>query len=152
MTKPEDDVTLVRQWLQRLQLHVQSVDFVGARALFTEDMITFGSFNPFTVGREAAEAEQWRTVWGRIDHFRWRLDELRTIISGDRLTAVGMAVFDSTGYTETGTAYDRPGRATVVLGRTAVGQEWIAQHMHVSLFRDVPVRSFGSKPEHTPAL
>ena len=99
MTKVEDDVTLVRQWLQRLQLHVQSVDFVGARALFTEDMITFGSFNPFTVGREAAEAEQWRTVWGRIDHFRWHLDELRTIISGDRLTAVGMAVFDATDYT-----------------------------------------------------
>ena len=58
MTKPEDDVTLVRQWLQRLQLHVQSVDFVGARALFTEDMITFGSFNPSTVGREAAVADQ----------------------------------------------------------------------------------------------
>ena len=39
-----------------------------------------------------------------------------------------MAVFDSTGYTDTGTPYDRPGRATVVLGRDAVGQEWIAQH------------------------
>ena len=51
MTKPEDDVTLVRQWLQRLQLHVQSVDFVGTWALSTDNMITFGSFNPFTVGR-----------------------------------------------------------------------------------------------------
>jgi ketosteroid isomerase-like protein len=152
MTGPEDDVTLVRQWLQRLQLHVQTVDFAGARPLFTEDIITFGSFNPFTVGREAVEAEQWRTVWGRIDHFRWRLDELRTILSGDRLTAVAMVVFDSTGYTEAGTPYERPGRATVVLGRDAIGQEWTAQHMHVSLFRDVPVRSFGSKPEHTPAL
>jgi len=36
-----------------------------------------------------------------------------------------------------------------VLGRTAAGQEWIAQHMRVSLFRDAPVRSFGSNPEHT---
>ena len=128
------------------------VDFVGARSLFSEDVITFGSFNPFTIGREATEEEQWRTVWGRIDGFRWRLDDLRTIVSGDRCTAVGMALFDSVGYTETGTPYDRPGRATVVLGRGALGEEWSAQHIHVSLFRGVPTRSFGSKPEHTPTL
>jgi ketosteroid isomerase-like protein len=152
MTAPDDDVALVRRWFQRLQLHVQAVDFVGARPLFAEDVVTFGTFNPFTIGREATEEEQWRTVWGRIDRFRWRLDELRTIISGDHCTAAGMCVFDSTGYTETGTPYDRPGRATVVLGRAAVGQDWIARHMHVSLFRGVPARSFGSKPEHTPAM
>ena len=152
MDAPEDDVALVRRWFQRLQLHVQTVDFVGARLLFADDMITFGSFNPFTIGREATEEEQWRTVWGRIDRFRWRLDDLRTIVSGDRCTAVGMAVFDSTGYTETGTPYERPGRAPVVLGRGAPGEEWVAQHMHVSLFRDVPTRSFGSKPKHSPAM
>jgi ketosteroid isomerase-like protein len=152
MTVPQDDLALVRRWLQRLQLHVQTVDFVGARLLFADEMVTFGSFNPFTIGREATEEEQWRTVWGRIDRFRWRLDDLRTIVSGDRLMAVGMVVFDSTGYTETGTPYERPGRATVVLGRDAVGEDWVAQHMHVSLFRDVPARSFGSRPEHTPAV
>ena len=152
MAASEDDLALVRQWFQRLQLHVQAVDFAGARPLFAEDVITFGSFNPFTIGREATEEEQWRTVWGRIDRFRWRLDDLRTIVSGDRCMAVGMVVFDSTGYSEDGTPYDRPGRVTVVLGRSAVGQEWIAQHMHVSLFRDVPPRSFGSKPEHIPAM
>ncbi|MFL4993093.1 MAG: YybH family protein [Microvirga sp.] len=152
MTVPQDDLALVRRWLQRLQLHVQTVDFVGARLLFADEMVTFGSFNPFTIGREATEEEQWRTVWGRIDRFRWRLDDLRTIVSGDRLMAVGMVVFDSTGYTETGTPYERPGRATIVLGRDAVGEDWVAQHMHVSLFRDVPARSFGSRPEHTPAM
>jgi ketosteroid isomerase-like protein len=152
VTGPEDDVTLVRQWLQRLQLHVQSVDFVGARALFTDDMITFGSFNSFTVGREAAEAEQWRTVWGRIDHFDGGSTNCEPSSQATVSRQRPWLLFDSTGYTETGTPYERPGRATVVLGRTAVGQEWIAQHMHVSLFRDVPVRSFGSKPEHAPAL
>jgi ketosteroid isomerase-like protein len=152
MAASEDDLALVQRWFQRLQLHVQAVDFAGARPLFAEDVITFGSFNPFTIGREATEEEQWRTVWGRIDRFRWWLDDLRTIVSGDRCTAVGMVVFDSTGYSENGTPYDRPGRVTVVLGRGAVGQEWIAQHMHVSLFRDVPPRSFGSKPEHVPAM
>jgi ketosteroid isomerase-like protein len=152
MTTPEDDLVLVRRWFQRLQLHVQSVDFVGARPLFADDLITFGSFNPFTIGREANEEEQWRTVWGRIDRFRWQLDDLRTILSCDRLMVVGMVVFDSTGYSEDGVPYERPGRATVVLGRRAIGEDWIGQHMHVSLFRDVPTRSFGSKPEHSPAM
>ena len=152
MAASEDDLALVRQWFQRLQLHVQAVDFAGARPLFAEDVITFGSFNPFTIGREATEEEQWRTVWRLINRFRWRLDDLRAIVSGDRCTAVGMVVFDSTGYSEDGTPYDRPGRVTVVLGRSAAGQDWTAQHMHVSLFRDVPPRSFGSKPEHIPAM
>jgi ketosteroid isomerase-like protein len=152
MEAQEDDVALVRRWFQRLQLCVQSVDFVSARPLFAEDIITFGSFNPFTIGREATEEEQWRTVWGRIDRFRWRLDELRTILSGDRCTVVGMAAFDSTGYTDSGTPYERPGRATVVLRRGALGEDLVAQHMHVSMFRDVPRRSFGSKPEHSPAM
>jgi hypothetical protein len=39
---------------------------------------------------------------------------MRAIVSADRLTAAGMAVFTSTGYREDGTPYERPGRATVV--------------------------------------
>jgi len=142
----------VRRWFQRLQLHVQAVDYVGARPLFAENIVTFGTFSAFTIGREATEKEQWRTVWSRIDRFRWQIDDLRIIISGDRLTAVGMALFESIGYTEDGTPYDRPGRATVILGRSAVGDAWVAQHIHASLFQDVPTQSFESKPENKPAL
>jgi ketosteroid isomerase-like protein len=151
MAEQGDDVALIRRWFRTLQVCVQTVDFAGSRPLFA-DIITFGSFTAFTMGREATEQEQWRHVWGHIDQFRWRLDDLRTIISGDRLTAVGMAVFESTGYTEGGKAFDRPGRATVVLGRQAVGDEWVAQHTHVSLFPGTPSRSFGTKQDHPPAL
>jgi hypothetical protein len=77
---------------------------------------------------------------------------LRVIISGDRRTAVGMALFASVGYTEEGTPYGRPGRATVILGRGAVGTEWVARHIHASLFQGIPARSFGTKPEHRPVL
>ena len=67
--------------------------------------------------------------------------------------AVGMAVFTSVGYTEDGIPYDRPGRATAVLARDALTEAWAAQHLHVSLFRDVPTRSFGTKAENTaPAI
>jgi ketosteroid isomerase-like protein len=152
MAEQDDDVALIRRWFQKLQLSIQAVDFVGSRTLFADDIITFGTFAAFTVGREATEQEQWRHVWSHIDQFRWHLDDLRTLISGDRLTGVGMAVFESTGYSEDGKAFDRPGRATVVLGRKAAGEEWIAQHTHVSLFPGTPSRSFGTKREHPPAL
>ena len=58
-----------------------------------------------------------------------------------------MGIFDSTGYRHDATPYDRPGRATVVFGRDDVGAAWLAQHTHLSLFRDVPTQSFKSKPE-----
>jgi hypothetical protein len=106
----------------------------------------------FVTGRDAIEKQQWRNIWGTIDHFRCHLDGMRTIVSADRLTAVGIIIFDSTGYNEDGAPYDRPGRATVVFGRAETGADWVAQHTHFSLFRGVPERSFGNKPEKTPSL
>ena len=58
-----------------------------------------------------------------------------------------MAIFDSTGYRQDGASYERPGRATVVFVRDSTGAPWLALHTHLSLFRDVPTRSFKSKPE-----
>jgi ketosteroid isomerase-like protein len=147
MTHPdEDDVARVRRWFERLASHVRAVDFAGARPIFAADMIAFGTFTDFMTGRDRVEGEQWRNVWPHIDGFRWRPD-MRAIVSPDRLTAVGMAIFDSTGYAADGTAYPRPGRATVVFARDAVGDDWLAVHTHMSLFRDVPTRSFKGKPE-----
>jgi ketosteroid isomerase-like protein len=143
----EDDVALIRWWFHCLAQHMQAVDSIGARPLFAENVIAFGSFASFLTGREALEREQWRKVWGATDGFRCRLDEMHVIVSGDRLTAAGMVVFDSTGYSEDGTPYDRPGRSTVVFGRGAIGEDWIAQHVHFSLSPGVPRHSFGNKPE-----
>ena len=141
-----EDVAAVRRWFERLAEHVRAVDFAGARPIFADDMIAFGTFTDFMTGRDKAEASQWRNVWPHIDAFRWR-PEIRAIVSGDRLTAVGMAIFDSTGYTPDGTPYPRPGRATVALTRWRPGDAWIANHTHMSLFRDVPTRSHKDKPE-----
>ena len=90
----EEDVAFIRRWFQRLADHVQAVDYVGARPLFAEDLIAFGTFADFVTGRNAIEKQQWRNIWGTIDHFQCRFDGMRTIVSADRLTAVGMVVFD----------------------------------------------------------
>ena len=140
-----DDLARVKAWFERLARHVRKVDFVGARAIFAPDMIAFGTVKDFVDGQPGAEAAQWKNVWPYIDGFRWRIDELRAIVSADRLTAVGMAVFDSTGYHQDGRPYDRPGRATIVLSRRRVGEDWIADHTHLSLFSGTPPRSYGPK-------
>lgn len=142
----QDDLAGVKRWFDTLAAHVREVDFVGARPIFAADMIAFGTFTDFMTGRDVAEQQQWRNVWQNIDEFRFRPD-VRAIVSPDRLMAVGMAIFDSTGYRQDGTSYDRPGRATVAFVRDAVGKPWLAQHTHLSLFRDVPTRSFKNKPE-----
>lgn len=140
------DLAAVRRWFETLQSHVQAVDFVGARPIFAQDMVAFGTFSDFMTGRDAAERAQWRNVWHHIDGFRFR-DDIRAIVSPDRLQAVGMGVFDSTGYHQDGTSYDRPGRTTVVLVRRSTEQPFVAQHTHMSLFRDVPTRSYRDKSE-----
>lgn len=139
-----DDLARVKAWFERLSSHVRAVDYAGARPIFADDMIAFGTFENFITGREKVEAAQWRNVWPVTSGFRFRMGDVRAIVSADRLTAIGMAVFDSTGYHEDGTAYERPGRTTVALSRRAIGEDWIADHTHMSLFRDVPSRSFGS--------
>ncbi|QQS13780.1 MAG: nuclear transport factor 2 family protein [Rhodospirillales bacterium] len=137
------DLEAIRRWFAALADRVQAVDFTGAHPLFADDMIAFGTFTDFMTGRPDAEREQWRNVWPTIRDFRWRLDGVRAIISADRLTGIGMAVFDSTGFQPDGTRFERRGRATVTFARAAVGDPWVATHTHMSLFRGTPDRSHG---------
>ena len=140
------DLALIRDWFRELADHVRAVDFAPARRLFAEDFIAFGTHSDFLHGRDQAEANQWRRVWPTIDGFTWRLDGVQAVVSPDRQHATGMAVWDSTGYREDGTPFDRLGRATVTFAREATGQPWVATHTHMSLFRGTPDASHGRKP------
>lgn len=140
-----EDREAVRAWFRQLAGFVNAEDFAGFRAVTREYFVAFGTFADFVYGRDAAERSQWRKVWPRISDFRFRLDDVRVMGSPDRLFAVGLAVFDSTGFHEDGTAFERPGRATVTFDRAAVSDPWIANHTHMSLFRDVPAVSHGRK-------
>jgi hypothetical protein len=61
------------------------------------------------IGRDLAETNQWRNVWPTIDGFVWRLDGVKALVSPDRLFAVGLGVWDSTGYLPDGKPFDRRG-------------------------------------------
>jgi len=141
-----DDLAAVKAWFAELAEHVRAVDFAAARHLFAEDFVAFGTFTDFMIGRELAEDHQWRNVWPTIDGFYWRLDEAKAMASPDRLFAVGLAVWDSTGYFPDDRPFDRKGRATVSFGRAKAGDPWVATHTHMSLFRGTPDASHGNKP------
>jgi ketosteroid isomerase-like protein len=138
-----EDLAAVRAWFDALSGHCRAIDYESARAIFAEDMIAFGTFTDFMIGRDLAEQKQWRNVWGTIRNFRYELDKIEAIVSADRLTAVGMGTWQSDGYHPNGDRFDRPGRTTVTLGRKAVGDPFVATHTHMSLFRGTPEQSFG---------
>lgn len=138
-----DDLAAVRTWFDTLSRHCRNVDYEAARPIFAEDMIAFGTFTDFMTGRDLAEQKQWRNVWGTIRNFRYDLDKVEAIVSGDRLMAVGMAVWQSDGFYPNGDRFDRPGRTTVTLGRQKIGDPFVATHTHMSLFRGTPEQSYG---------
>jgi ketosteroid isomerase-like protein len=140
----EDDAA-VRNWFRELETQVRAVDFAAARHLFRDDFIAFGTFSDFVELQPEIEQKQWRNVWPTIDGFVWR-EDIRVLVSPDRLFAVGLAVFDSTGYNPDGSTFPRPGRATVSMVRGATDEPFVANHTHMSLFRGTPERSYGNKP------
>ena len=139
------DLDAIRRWFKSLQDCVVAVDYKAAYPLFAEDMVAFGTFSDFVTGRNAAEREQWRNVWPTIRNFRWRLEGVKALVSPDRLSAVGLAVWDSDGFDRDGLRFDRRGRATVAFKRGALGDPWVAAHTHMSLFRGTPDKSHGGR-------
>jgi ketosteroid isomerase-like protein len=137
------DLAAIRNWFETLATCCRAVDYEAARPIFADDMIAFGTFTDFMIGRDLAEQRQWRNVWSTIRNFRYDLDKIEAIVSGDRLMAVGMGVWQSDGFHPNGDRFDRPGRTTVTLARKQVGDPFVATHTHMSLFRGTPDQSFG---------
>jgi len=139
----QDDLAAVRAWFDALAIHCRAIDYEGARPIFADDLIAFGTFTDFMHGQRLTEEKQWRNVWGTIRNFTVKTDTVEAIVSADRLTAIGMGVWTSDGFHPNGDRFDRPGRTTVVLGRRAVGDPFVATHTHMSLFRGTPDQSYG---------
>jgi ketosteroid isomerase-like protein len=140
------DETAIADWFAAWDKLVDGVDFVPARELFDPGVIGFGPRMDTVKGLDLLERDQWRRVWPTIDGFEFDLSTLECLVSPDRLQAVGIVVWSSTGYGEGGTPFDRPGRATVVFRRANAADPWKAIHTHISLNPGTPQRSHGDRP------
>jgi ketosteroid isomerase-like protein len=143
----EEDRRSVADWFAVWGDRVAGVDFKAVRPMFAEDAIAFGSKVEMVTSREALESEQWRAVWPTIEDYRYDLSTLEVVMSPDRLMAMGAVIFRSTGLHRDGGKFERNGRATCTLMRSAVGAPWICTHSHVSLKPGTPAPSHGKRPE-----
>jgi ketosteroid isomerase-like protein len=144
----EEDRRSVAEWYSRWSGYVADVNFKPARAMFAEDVIAFGSKVEVMTSQEQLEREQWRSVWPSIEDYRFDTSTLEVIMSPDRLMAMGALIFRSTGIHPDGKKFERNGRSTVTLMRSAIGAPWICTHSHISLKPGTPGISHGKRPEH----
>ncbi len=143
----EEDRASIAEWFQVWGDRVGAVNFNAVREMFTEDAIAFGSKVTMVTSREALERDQWRAIWPTLASYGNDLSTLNIVTSPDRLMAMGAAIFRSTGIHQDGTRFERIGRATATLQRTAVGAPWLCNHSHVSLTPGTPTPSYGNRPE-----
>ena len=122
-------IETVRAWLTEMQDCVREVDFERCRAIFAPDVAAFGSLGERLVGLEHLENDQWRRVWPRIDGFTFDLDHLDC---GGTDAVLWLACpWTSSGRSDDGTPFTRPGRITAVLEKR--DEIWVAVHTHHSL-------------------
>ena len=134
----------VLDWLDRFSACVRAVDYKAAYPFFHEQALAFGTHKRVLEGLWDWRDRQWDSVWPKTSDFVFLLDETRVLASPDGMMAVAIAPWGSTGYHPDGTAFDRPGRASMVLLRGHEG--WLCVHSHMSLERGVPQESFGNRP------
>ncbi len=130
-------------WLDRFAGYVRAVDYAAARPLFHPDTLAFGTFTNVIPGLQAWIDTQWDNVWPKTADFRFDLAGAFVLAEASGTMAVVIAPWDSTGFHEDGSAYARPGRATMVFHRA--GGDWVCVHSHMSLNRGVPQRSFANR-------
>ena len=143
----EEDRRSVAEWYDRWSGHVAAVDFAPAREMFAEDAVAFGTKVEVMTSQPQIEREQWRSVWPSIQDFRFDTSTLEVITSPDRLMAMGALIFRSAGLHSDGQKFERNGRSTVTLMRSAVNAPWICTHSHISLKPGTPGISHGKRPE-----
>ncbi len=143
----EEDRRSIAGWIGHWGDLVAEVNFKASRPLFAEDAVAFGSKVEMMTSQAQLEAEQWRAIWPSIEDYLYDLSTLELDVSPDRLMAVGMVIFRSTGLHADGKKFERNGRATVTLIRDTVGAPWICTHSHVSLKPGTPSPSHGKRPE-----
>lgn len=141
----DEDRTSVRDWIEGWGSEVAAADVAAGRSRFSVDLIAFGTHADVVKGRDQVEAEQWSRIWPAIEEFRFVVDQLQVLMSPDRLMAVAVVPWTSTGISAEGASFHRPGRATVVLLRSDPAGKWVGHHTHFSLGRGVPQSTYGRR-------
>jgi ketosteroid isomerase-like protein len=142
---PDADIASVRDWMAAWGAEVAAADIAAGRRRFAPTVTAFGTHADVVHGLDALVDQQWSQIWPAIEDFAFLVDQLHVDVSPDRLLAVAIVPWSSTGIAQDGQRFDRPGRATTVLRRAAIDAPWVGVHTHFSLERDVPSSTHGTR-------
>jgi ketosteroid isomerase-like protein len=116
-------------WLTEMQSCIRERDFARARAIFSPDVVGFGSRASLLAGLDALERNQWRHVWPAIQDFTFQSADLACGMSGELIWIA--CLWTSKGRGADGTWQPRPGRMSAVLRQ--IDGRWLAVHTHHSV-------------------
>lgn len=119
-------------WLETWRECIAAQDYEGAKCLFDEAVVGFGTVSHRAQGLPQLMKTQWQQVWGRTRHFVFVPGSLEVWPSGDQRAMTVAVQWTSVGVdANSGESFARQGRATIVLERQ--GTAWRARHTHFSL-------------------
>jgi len=121
-------------WLRLWEGAIDRVDYAAGRALFSPDVVSFGTLTAFMVGIDELEAKQWRHIWPTIRDFRF--EDPRVLPADGDKAAVVVSRWRSRGRSAEGGWYERSGRCTLML-RMEEGR-LVCCHSHLSMDQGVP--------------
>lgn len=126
------------EWLQTWQDRIAQHDYDGARSLFDDAVVGFGTVSHRAQGLDDLVRSQWHNVWSRTRKFTFRPESVEVWPSEDGGTMTVAVQWTSEGLdVKTAESFERLGRATMALRKGAGG--WRARHTHFSL-NPVPER------------
>ena len=127
------DLASVHAWMLAWAACIRAVDYAAARAMFSPDVVGFGTRTKMLSGLDELERRQWRAVWPVTSGFKFDPGRTRCEVSPDRRLACVIAPWTSRGRRPDGRGFTRRGRATILLRRKTLRAPWLALHTHLSL-------------------
>lgn len=127
------DLSSIHSWLDRWEASIRARDYEAGRVLFAHEVQSFCTFVNVAYGLDDLVDQQWRVVWPKTEGFTFSKEGSLIDLSEDRTRAVVAMLWFSFGIDRSGQKFRREGRATIVLTRSGVDEEWTAIHTHVSL-------------------
>ncbi len=135
----------VHAWLDAFAACVRAVDYASAYKFWHDDIVIFGTYQELVRSRQRWTDTQWDNVWPRTADFAFDLPNTEVMASPDGAMVVVITPWTSIGWHADGSAFPRPGRATLVLARQPDGR-LLGVHSHMSLAKGVPQDSHGKRP------
>jgi ketosteroid isomerase-like protein len=109
---------------------INEVNFTGARRLFSEHVVSFGTFAEVLRGLDELESKQWRKIWPTIADFTFEEPNILTYEDAPGIASI-IVLWRSKGRTKDGGWYPRKGRATLILKEEKSELQCI--HSHLSM-------------------